>query len=164
MSTEFHLFTKEAWLVLRKGWRSKRQRYLWTMEISSLSAFHIPPDSAPQSQLKLTLNMWKIWKVGEQGTFRRRPGYKSVGDTSAVLQKKKNMAAVEDVTVGLPSLQFEAALTQEEKYLYFFTIIQTLLQVVVDICAISVSGSCCICADEATLWQRLLVHRRKWFV
>lgn len=61
------------------------------------------------------------------------------------------MAAVEDVTVGLPSLQFEAALTQEEKYLYFFTIIQTLLQVLVDICAISVSGSCCICADEATL-------------
>ena len=37
-----------------------------------------------------------------------------------MLQKKKNMAAVEDVTVGLPSLQFEAALTQEEKYLYFF--------------------------------------------
>ena len=54
------------------------------------------------------------------GTFRKRPGYKSGGDTSAVLQKKKNMAAVEDVTVGLPSLQFEAALTQEEKYLYFF--------------------------------------------
>ena len=35
-------------------------------------------------------------------------------------KKKNNMAAVEDVTVGLPSLQFEAALTQEEKYLYFF--------------------------------------------
>lgn len=30
------------------------------------------------------------------------------------------MAAVEDVTAGLPSLQFEAALTREEKYIYFF--------------------------------------------
>ena len=62
------------------------------------------------------------------------------------------MAAVEDVTANLPSLQFEAALTHQEKYTLFRKtacyFLKTLFELVV---LIFFAGSCCTCEGEVML-------------
>ena len=62
------------------------------------------------------------------------------------------MAAVEDVTANLPSLQFEAALTHQEKYALFrktaCCFLKTLFELVVLIFFV---GSCCTCEGGVML-------------
>ena len=62
------------------------------------------------------------------------------------------MAAVEDVTANLPSLQFEAALTHQEKYALFRKtacyFLKTLFELV-DL--IFFVGSCCTCGGGVML-------------
>ena len=62
------------------------------------------------------------------------------------------MAAVEDVTANLPSLQFEAALTHQEKYALFRKtacyFLKTLFELVVLIFFV---GSCCTCEEGVML-------------
>ena len=78
------------------------------------------------------------------------------------------MAAVEDVTQNLPSLQFEAALSDNEKYLLRKLTPLVIAQFVVvfntETLVVFLTGNYCICEVGVTRWRFLPVLRRALLV
>ena len=74
------------------------------------------------------------------------------------------MAAVEDVTANLPSLQFEAALTREEKYAFVNFITYQFARTSLNFLGCFIAGKWCIYEEEVMLSRSPLVHKRKYIL